>query len=233
MKAYIAGKPLLSTTDWPSVVSCAVFFVGCNLRCRFCFNEPILNFKPQYCIDLEQIFTELLEQKFLIEGVIATGGEPTLQPNPLLELADWSHKHGILFGLMTNGTKPLVIRHLLTKKLLDYVAVDIKTVPHPEDYATITQSQEDLLRPIEETIQLLKSANIWYEFRTTLVPKLIDQPEQIRQIIEWVGTDHYVLQAFRQTLTIIDPQLQNAQFSLETLSKFRKFAEEQDITVRF
>ncbi|MFX1475980.1 MAG: 4Fe-4S cluster-binding domain-containing protein, partial [Promethearchaeota archaeon] len=83
MKVYAAGKPLLSTTDWPSTVSCVVFFAGCNLRCRFCFNTPILEFDDKYLFSTEGITTELDKQKYLIEGVIVTGGEPTLQPEPL------------------------------------------------------------------------------------------------------------------------------------------------------
>lgn len=232
MKGYIAGKPLLSTTDWPSTVSCAIFFAGCNLRCRFCFNAPILEFDEKFLIDLVEVYAEIDEQRFLIEGVIATGGEPTLQPNTLLALAEWTRQKDLRFGLMTNGTKPQVIRQLIRAKLLDYIAVDVKTVPQPRLYAHVTQSREDVLSLVQETVSLLKTTNIPYEFRTTLVPQLVSHPEQIQQIANWVGTDSYVLQIFRATKTVIDTQLQQCEFTSKQLSKIREFAKQAGITFR-
>jgi len=233
MKGYIAGKPLLSTTDWPSTVSCAIFFAGCNLRCRFCFNTPILEFDEKFLTDMSDVYNEIEEQRFLIEGVIATGGEPTLQPNALLFLAKWTHQKDLRFGLMTNGTKPQVIRQLIKNKLLDYVAVDIKTIPKPEAYAHITQNKKNVLSLVQETVTLLKTTDISYEFRTTLVPHLIDGLEQIQQIVEWVGTDNYILQIFRNTDTVIDGQLKEFEFSEKQLSRIRDFAKKAGINVRF
>jgi pyruvate formate lyase activating enzyme len=233
MKGYIAGKPLLSTTDWPSTVTCAVFFAGCNLRCRFCFNTPILEFDEKFLVDLVHVYAEIDEQRFLIEGVIATGGEPTLQSDALLDLAKWTHQKALLFGLMTNGTKPQVLKQLISAKLLDYIAVDIKTVPQPGAYANITQGSKAVLSRVQETVTLLKTSNIPYEFRTTLVPQLISDPEQIMQIVDWVGIDHYILQVFRPTETVIDTNLQQYKFTPEQLSKIREFAQETGIAVRF
>jgi pyruvate formate lyase activating enzyme len=233
VKAYIAGKPLLSTTDWPSKASCVVFFAGCNLRCRFCFNGPILALEERFAVDLESLYTELAKQRFLIEGVIATGGEPTLQPLSLHALAVWARQSGLLFGLMTNGTKPKVLRDLLADRLLDYIAIDIKTVPSVEAYAQITQSEEDLLPPIKESIKLARQSKISYEFRTTLVPGLIDEPDQIRKISQWVGTKNYVLQAFLPGAGVLDSGLRQHSFTPETLSRLRGLGKRLGIAVRF
>ncbi len=233
VKAYVAGKPILSTTDWPSRVSCVVFFVGCNLRCRFCFNGPLLNFDEHFHIDLSKTYPEIESQKSLIDGVIVTGGEPTLQPEPLLTLAKWTRKQELLFGLMTNGTKPEVLRELLDNELVNYIAVDIKTVPKREQYSHITQVAKNFIEKIQETISLLQSSSISYEFRTTLVPGLLDQKSQIRQIAEWVGNEHYVLQAYRPTKTVLDVSLHNQSFSSAELDCFRSFARENHIRVRF
>ena len=229
----MGGKPLLSTTDWPSTVSLVVFFAGCNLRCRFCFNAPILEFDKKFVVELDNVFEELEEQLFLAEGIIVTGGEPTLQPEPLYALAEWTHNHNLSFGLMTNGTRPAVLKHLLINHLIDYIAVDIKTIPQPKPYSNITQSKEEILEPLEETITLIKSSKIHYEFRTTLIPQLVDQLDQIRQIIEWVGPDHFVLQAFRPTETVVDPQLQKQAFTQNEFLKFREFGQRNNIIVRF
>jgi len=233
MKAYIAGKPLLSTTDWPGTVCCVVFFVGCNMRCRYCFNSPILEFDDRFLCDLEDVYTELEEQRFLIDGVIATGGEPTLQPEALRALAKWTKSHQLRFGLMTNGTRPAILRDLLSERMLDYVAVDIKTVPKPQDYTHITQTKKDILPLLQETVKLLKGAEIHYEFRTTLVPQLNSSPDQILRIADWVGHDHYVLQAFRPSETVLDPKLRHRSFTPQELASLRQFANRHNIATRF
>jgi pyruvate formate lyase activating enzyme len=232
LKAYLAGKPLLSTTDWPATACCVAFFAGCNFRCRFCFNTPLLDFKDEFHVDLSNVFDELKEHRYLIDGVIASGGEPTLQPEALQALAKWSHKQELKFGIMTNGTKPDVIKKLLNENLLDFVAVDIKTVPNEKDYTQITQAKPPLLSDIQTTISLLDSSQVEKEYRTTLVPSIIDKVAQIKQIMNWVGPEHYVLQNFRPTNTILDPVLSKS-FSLEELDKFREFAKTHQVKTRF
>jgi pyruvate formate lyase activating enzyme len=178
------------------------------------------------------VFEELGEHRFLIDGVIVTGGEPTLQPDPLHALGEWTHNNSLKFGIMTNGSKPAVVKRLLDAKLLDYVALDIKTIPKKKEYAHITQSEEELLPVINETIAILKSSKISYEFRTTLIPSLIDKKSQLKQILKWIGKENYVLQNFRSTDTVLDPNLQDS-FSVEKIEEFRQFAEKNQITTRF
>lgn len=232
VEAYLAGKPIISTTDWPSKVACVVFFVGCNLRCRFCFNAPLLEFSDQFKVNLELLYPELEANHFLIDGVIATGGEPTLQPEALRILAEWVHKQEMEFGLMTNGTKPDVVQQLLEMSLIDYIAVDIKTVPIQEQYNRVTQSSGHILNQVQETVDLLLSSNIDYEFRTTLVPTLIDSFDQLDLIREWVGPKHYVLQYFRPSATVIDSTLTSS-FSQNQLDQFQQYAQKHGITTRF
>jgi pyruvate formate lyase activating enzyme len=183
-------------------------------------------------MDLSQTFNELQAHRYLIDGVIVTGGEPTLQPEALHALAEWSHDHELKFGLMTNGTNPRAIKKLLDEKLLDYVAVDIKTIPDKQAYAQITQASPQILSNINATISLLNSSQVEKEFRTTLVPTVIDDIEQIEQIMNWVGSKHYVLQNFRLTNTVLDPELTKS-FSTDELDKFREFAKTHQIETRF
>ena len=184
-------------------------------------------------MDMESVYAELTTQRFLIEAVIATGGEPTLQPPCLRALGMWAHQNELLFGLMTNGTRPGVLGNLLADRLLDYVAVDIKTVPKVEAYSQIAQSEEDLLSPVKESIKLVKRSKIDHEFRTTLVPGLIDQPGQIDQISRWVGTKNYVLQAFLPREGVLDPELRQHSFSPEAISRLRDYAKRHGIAIRF
>jgi len=233
VKGYIAGKPLLSTTDWPSRVSCVIFFAGCNLRCRLCFNGPIIALEEKFLVDLVCLYAELNKQRFIIEAVIATGGEPTLQLPCLRALGMWAHQNGLLFGLMTNGTRPGVLSNMLADQLLDYVAVDIKTVPKAEAYSRIAQSEEDVLSPVKESVKLVRQSKIDHEFRTTLVPGLIDQPSQIRQISGWVGTKNYVLQVFLPSEGVLDSELRQRSFSPEAISYLRDYAKRHGIAIRF
>jgi pyruvate formate lyase activating enzyme len=214
-------------------VCCVVFFDGCNLRCRFCFNGPILELDEKFLVDLDDVYTELAKQQFLVEGVLATGGEPTLQPACLGALATWTHRNGLLFGLMTNGTKPQVLRDLLASRLVDYVALDIKTVPETKAYSHIVQSKEDILSLVKQSVKLLKGSKVNHEFRSTLVPGLIDQTSQIRRISKWVGTKNYVLQAFRPGDGVLDSELRQRAFSPETLSQLRAFGKRNGIGLRF
>ena len=232
VQAYIAGKPLLSTTDWPSKVSCVIFFVGCNLRCRFCFNGPLLEFLDQYKIGLEELYPELEPNQYLIDGIIATGGEPTLQPDSLKALAEWAKQNGLEFGLMTNGTRPDVVQELIEMNLVDYIAVDLKTVPDRTEYDKVTQTAGDILGQVKKTINLLKSSKISYEFRTTLVPSLIDTLEQLDMIRQWAGSKNYVLQQFRPAKTVLDSSLNRA-FSLDELTRFTRYAHKHKIITRF
>ena len=232
VEAYIAGKPIISTTDWPSKVACVVFFVGCNLRCRFCFNTPILEFNDQFKVDLTVLYPEIEANRFLIDGVIATGGEPTLQFDAIKALAEWTHNQNLEFGLMTNGTKPDVIRHLLDAKLLDYVAVDIKTIPQKEEYIQITQSSSQILDRVKETVTLLKSSKANYEFRTTLIPTVVDNLQQLDQIRRWVGSQNFVLQNFRPSETVLDPTL-TTPFTPNQLDHFQQYAQKHKLITRF
>ena len=184
-------------------------------------------------MDMESVYAELTTQRFLIEAVIATGGEPTLQPSCLRALGMWAHQNELLFGLMTNGTRPRVLGNMLADRLLDYVAVDIKTVPKAEAYSHIAQSEEDLLSPVQESVQLVKQSKIDHEFRTTLVPGLIDQPSQVGRISRWVGTKNYVLQAFLPREGVLDPGLRQRSFSPEALSCLCAYAKRHGIAIRF
>ena len=232
VEAYLAGKPIISTTDWPTKVACVVFFVGCNLRCRFCFNSPLLEFTDQYKVNLDLIYPEIEANQFLIDGVIVTGGEPTLQFNALKALAEWTHNQNLEFGLMTNGTKPDVIQQLLDARLLNYIAVDIKTIPSQEEYLKVTQSSSQILDRVKETVTLLKSSKVNYEFRTTLVPTIVDTLQQLDQVRRWVGSQNYVLQLFRPSETVLDSTLTTS-FTPTQLEQFQQYAQKHKLTTRF
>lgn len=198
----IRGLQLLSMVDFPGEVCTTVFYGGCNFRCPWCHNGDLVlrpdTFSPT---ESEELLAVLLRRKNWIQGVCISGGEPTLAaslPDVIKALKD----HNFRIKLDTNGTNPQVLAQLLKDNLLDYVAMDIKAPP--AKYGLLTGVKVDLNK-IEESIALLQGNTISYEFRTTVVPHLL-QEEDLLTIGRWLeGNSQYVLQQFRPQKRLLDP----------------------------
>lgn len=200
----IGGLQKLTLIDYPGHIAATVFTVGCNFRCPFCHNpELILNSKYQIENILENIFFDFLkERRDKLEGVCITGGEPTIQPD-IIEFIGKIKDLGFKVKLDTNGARPDVLRRLYNEKLLDFVAMDIKS--DPENYDKITNSKVDLER-IKLSVDLIRNSGVDYEFRTTVVPGL-HKEEDFVKIGQWLrGSKKYVLQRYVES-KILDPSL--------------------------
>ncbi|ADL08712.1 anaerobic ribonucleoside-triphosphate reductase activating protein [Thermosediminibacter oceani DSM 16646] len=192
----------VSAADYPGVVACTVFLPGCNFRCPYCHNGPLVTGSPKGKVPESVFFDYLERRKKLIDGVCITGGEPTLWsdlPEFILKLK----KRGLKVKLDTNGSRPEVLKELLNKGLLDYVAVDIKT--RPERYGIFT-ADESQIEGVRESVELLKASLADYEFRTTVHEK-IHSPEDFEAIGRWLsGAKRYVLQGYRFSEGVLDPE---------------------------
>jgi pyruvate formate lyase activating enzyme len=104
----------------------------------------------------------------MLDGVVITGGEPTLQPEGLLAFLQRARGMGYLCKLDTNGSRPAVVADLLEHHLLDYVALDIKMPP--QRYPELGGSAE--WEPVARTLMQLRGAGIPFECRTTFIPQL-------------------------------------------------------------
>lgn len=179
----IAGLQKMTLLDFPGKVACTVFLDGCNFRCPFCHNTPLLENKAEACMTEEELFSFLKKRQGILDGVCVTGGEPTLQK----ELPDFLGKIkalGYAVKLDTNGYRPEVLRGVVEQGLVDYVAMDLKNCPGR--YSQTTGVDIDLGK-IEASIQYLVSGIVDYEFRTTVVHPLHDA-QSIRQMGEWLKT---------------------------------------------
>lgn len=189
----IAGLQKLTLLDYPGKMACIVFTHGCNFRCPFCQNSPLVTEKLCDEISEDEFFAFLSSRKGILGGVCITGGEPTLQkdlPDFIKKIKDM----GFLVKLDTNGYNPQMLRLLLENKLLDYVAMDIKN--SREKYSLTCGIDIDIHR-IEESMELLKGSGIDFEFRTTLV-KDFHSEKELCDISQWLeGTQKYFLQQFR------------------------------------
>lgn len=199
----IHGLNKTTLLDYPQHVAATLFTGGCNFRCPFCHNGGLVidpDSQPQ--IPEEEIFAFLQKRKGILTGVCITGGEPTLQP----DLADFIRRIrslGYLVKLDTNGYRPEVLSQLLTEKLLDYVAMDIKS--SPEHYARTAGLNQLDFSLIEQSASLVRNAGIAYEFRTTVVRELHSLADFI-QIGQWLaGSSAYFLQSYTETGQVLQP----------------------------
>ena len=188
----IAGYQKLTLLDYPEHVACTIFLAGCNLRCPFCHNvELIENVDKIVPFDEKEIMDYLIERKGKIEGVCITGGEPLINPD-IYDLIKKIKDIGLLLKLDTNGYFPDRLKDLLSKNVIDYVAMDIKTgKSHYKDVAK--NDSEDYLKSID----ILMNANVPYEFRTTCVKGIHTDVDfyEIREMIK--GAKRYYLQDYR------------------------------------
>jgi pyruvate formate lyase activating enzyme len=199
----IKGLIKTSIVDYPGKVAAVVFVGGCNFRCPYCHNADLV-LRPESLPDIEvgEVLRLLAERKGFVDGIVITGGEPTLQ----IDLADFIRELKSLqlaVKLDTNGYRPHALERLLKAGLLDYVAMDVKA--SLRDYPSVTGRKVDTTQ-IEASIQLLLSSETDSEFRTTVVPGLVTARD-VQAIAELIaGARQYCLQQFRASLTL-DPQL--------------------------
>jgi len=161
----IVGIDKLSLLDYEDKVSIVLFSQACNFRCPFCHNgESVLNAQSE--LDFDEILAYLKTRTGLVDAVVFSGGEPTLEPD--LEVKIKSVKSiGFLIKLDTNGTNPVLLEKLIDEGLIDYVAMDIKN--SPSLYAKTSGVTKINLDNIRKSISIIMKKAPDYEFRTTLV----------------------------------------------------------------
>jgi pyruvate formate lyase activating enzyme len=193
----IKGIVNLSLVDWDGKLSMVIFLPRCNLRCPFCHNYAlVLHPEKLKTVPFEHVESYLKSKRGWLDGVCITGGEPTLHID-LPEFCSKLKDIGVAVKVDTNGTNPQMVRDLIEKGLVDYVAVDIKAPLTVDKYSrAIGVDAGNFLRSVKETVGMLLDSRIDYEFRTTVVPTLHDEKdiEEISRQIK--GCKRYVLQGF-------------------------------------
>ncbi|MBI5732042.1 MAG: anaerobic ribonucleoside-triphosphate reductase activating protein [Candidatus Magasanikbacteria bacterium] len=199
----IDGLQKLTLLDYPGKVAATIFTFGCNFRCGFCHNPELVLLekqRPNPELAEEKILEFLRSRQGFLEGVVITGGEPTLQP----DLEDFIFKAkalGFLVKLDTNGAVSAVLSRLLARHLLDFVAMDIKN--SPGKYAE-TAGRQVNLSEIKKSVEMIKSSGVDYEFRSTLLTGL-HSPEDILEMARFIGNaKKYVLQRFVSRPELVD-----------------------------
>ena len=195
------GLEKCTLIDYPGKVACMVYTIGCNFRCPYCHNPELVDETVETKITEKEILDFLKKRKGMLDGLVITGGEPTMH-NDLLRFMKKVKGLGFLIKLDSNGTRPDMIKEAIRKKLVDYIAMDIKS--------TMSKYSQTVARPVDvaairKSIAILKTSGIPYEFRTTVIKALI-APEDFHEIGREIrGADRYFLQKFIPT-KILNPQ---------------------------
>ena len=189
----LAGLQKTSLIDYPGMVSCVVFLTGCNFTCPFCHNDELARGEWPSRISLDQFIEFLTPRRGLLDGVVISGGEPTLHPH-LADLCRAVRRLDLRIKLDTNGSRPDVLARLLDERLVDYVAMDIKTPI--ESYHPVLV-QRDITAHLRRSIELIMHASPDYEFRTTCVRPFVDEHRILDMARTIQGARRYILQPFR------------------------------------
>lgn len=217
------GIQKTSMIDYPGKISCTVFTSGCNFACPYCHNAGLISGSQQTIISEEMVLNFLQERLNLIEAVTITGGEPTLSTG-LENFMKRVKAMGFAVKLDTNGSNPGAIRRYLEKGLLDYIALDLKTLT--ERYCQYVKAPENIAAALQDSIRVIMNSGIPYEFRTTCVKPLLSDEivSRLGEMIE--GASVWIFQRCNPE-NVLDPTFfknQERLFSDEELNNFRKIA---------
>ncbi|TWI67810.1 pyruvate formate lyase activating enzyme [Desulfobotulus alkaliphilus] len=209
-----------SLIDFPGKIAALVFTQGCNFHCPYCHNPDLIPMKGKGIFHEEDILLFLEKRKGLLEGLAITGGEPTLQK----DLAGFCGKvkgMGYPVKLDTNGSRPEVLKEVISEKLVDYIAMDIKT--HPSEYAP-GLCKASMEQALESSIRIILESGLDHEFRSTCVHPFITE-EKIEKILPLIhGAKTYALQTF-STNSLHNPDFFNHEgrgLTLEEAERIRK-----------
>lgn len=207
----IKGFQGTSLIDYPGRIASIIFIGGCNFRCRYCYNWPLLSASDLPDNDPDAVLRELAKREDFIEGVVVTGGEPTIHPG-IIQLLKAIKNLGIDVKLDTNGTHPEILEWVIADKLAEYIAMDYKApLDKLESVARIRGAEHKVHASAEILIKRAKR----YEFRTTVHPQILtlDDIDSIADEIR--GAAAYYIQQFHR-VDCLDPDLiSDPQYSAE------------------
>lgn len=197
----IKGFQKTTLLDYPGKVAATIFTGGCNFRCPFCHNASLVtHIDKENSFSEEEILAYLKKRKGILDGICITGGEPLLQ-NDIFDFCRKVRELGLSIKLDTNGSRPDELRALIDAGLIDYIAMDIKN--SKELYAK-TCGLPSFPDGVAESIELIMSSGIPYEFRTTVVRELHTR-ESLSDLANWIsGAEKYFLQGFKDSGDLIE-----------------------------
>ena len=202
----IGGFQELSLLDFPGTPCAIIWTVGCNFNCPFCYNPQLVNGSTEEFSE-EDILSFLKKRAGMLEGVSITGGEPLLQPD-IGEFLEKVKALGYKTKVDHNGSFPEALSDLLDRNLIDFVSMDVKTTKGK--YGIVSGRPIDKRR-LEKSIRIVMEKAPDYEFRTTMVPGIVD-PDDVVEIARWLnGASRLVLQQFKTDEPLLDTSYQSVE----------------------
>lgn len=214
----IDGMEKLTLLDFPGHLACIIFTKGCNFKCPFCQNSPLIDSQKE-CgkFTEEYVLNYLTKRKGILDGICISGGEPLVQPNIetfIRKVKDIGYK----VKLDTNGSNPEKLKKLIDDNLIDYVAMDVKNSFYK--YTDTIGKNAVNIKNLKRSIDILKNSSIDYEFRTTIV-KEYHTINDIKEICNLIGhNSKYYLQNFVDSENVVKKGLHG--FSKEELTNISK-----------
>lgn len=208
----IGGLEKLSLIDYPDHLSAIVFTQGCNFRCQFCYNPMLVlpnsknRLQKDHLIPEKDLFAFLRSRVEKLDGVVITGGEPTLHA----DLPDFIQKIralGYKIKLDTNGTNPDLLKKLIDDQLLDYIAMDFKA-PR-EKYEEVVGVPVDFSK-VAKSVKIIKASKLPHEFRTTVAPNLLNQLDLLAMAKFLAGDSKWYLQEFQSNKDLVNQELEGS-----------------------
>lgn len=205
----IRGINKFTLLDYPKRIACIVFVGNCNFLCSYCHN-PFLVVDPesQPLISEDNFFTFLEKRQNKLDGVVISGGEPTLRKN-LVNFAKKIKNIGFLVKIDTNGSKPEIIEELYNNNCLDYVGLDYKSTA--ENYKSVSGSYDRFIyAKVKESISIVLKFNIDHDIRTTVHKSILSCKDlkKMREELDLLCVREWTLQQFNST-EIMDEKLNN------------------------
>jgi pyruvate formate lyase activating enzyme len=219
----LAGLQKNSFIDFPGKISCILFITGCNFTCPYCHNADLARGEYPARYASTKIIEFLESRRGMLEGVVVTGGEPTLARG-IFDLCRSVKSLGYPLKLDTNGSRPEVLRQLLAKHLVDFIAMDIKAPLN--DYRPFSRDP-DVHERLTASIRTIMESAPAYEFRTTCAAPFVNETTvgAIAKTIE--GAACYVLQPFNRRAVCLDPAFNhrgNTVVSLDEMQRLQALA---------
>ena len=224
MKLVIKGFIQTSLLDWDGKIVSTLYTPHCNFRCPYCQNAGlIINPEKLETISFKVIKDYLCRNNKWIDGICLTGGEPSMYKD-LPEFIQKIRELDIMVKLDSNGSIPDMLAEVIKRKLVNYIAMDIKAPLNFKAYSKSTGIKSPLiLEKVKDSIKLIMNSGIDYEFRTTVVPTLHEE-EDILKIAEFIkGAKKYAMQNFSAQGEILDPKFEKIKpYPIEKLNKIQK-----------
>jgi pyruvate formate lyase activating enzyme len=231
----IGGLEKLTLLDYPDHLAAIIFTQGCNFRCHFCYNPMLVwpsfpgsdeknkkekGFSP---LSTEDLFLFLSERFGRLEGVVITGGEPTLHPD-LPEFIKKIKAIGYLVKLDSNGTNPAMLESLLRDKLIDYIAMDLKA-PYEKYEETVGVAVD--YKKLQKSVKIIMNSGLPYEFRTTVVPGLLEKDDFAAMGEAIKGAKKWYLQFFKSDTDLVDVEYEtHPPYTKKEMAEFAKIGSE-------